>query len=916
MVKSCCALNCTNRDRIKPRKKITTLTDTVGVRTIQVQIQIDTSSCVNTPGRSFHEFPKDECMRRLWVSAVSRDDFKPSRSSTVCSDHFLATDYRQTKKRKLLKPNAVPFGRSLKERRKIIKKPVKKSKKKTLPIVIEPKAPPTLTELKLRNDLLKKRKEHKMMKQRVRRKNKKMDSINSVIAQLRKDSMVKDAQAVSLKNNFAGTCLELFENQAKNSQRKGSNGRRYTDEVKQFALTLNFYSPRAYRFIRKVFFLPNPSTIRGWCASVNCEPGLFSEVFTELQRQCENSNAMSDCCLQLDGMSIRQQTNYDKAQDKYSGYVDFGNIVPQDTESLATESLVLMLTGLRSAWKYPVGYFNIKNSVEAEIQAELIRTCLCMAADHGLRVWSVTFDGAPTNLRTLELLGCNFSHTDFNKMKVSFKHPSRDYQVYATPDACHMLKLARNALGDLQQFKDGTGSNISWHFIRQLSVLQDDEGLYLANKLKSHHIKYHNNKMKVKIAAQTLSSSVADALQFLQTDLQMPMFQNCESTITFIRTIDRLFDFLNSRHPAMKGYKSPTNRFNFIFKEEQVLKDCQYLLSLKSLDGQPLVQHRRKTFIIGFVATCKSLLAISKEILFREHDPFRFVLTYKFSQDHIEMLFSCIRSRGGNNNNPNTLQFKTALKQILMKNSITPSVNANALSFEEVFNGSIFSFKSSKRQSPAAELLGSTYSVGKEDKEGVIQLFQNIDSSAFRNNVLYYITGFCVRKVLSKLTCQDCSKALVVPIPVITDHSYNQPSNRQHMPVHTRLYMRKNRGGLVEASNGAYQVIKQCEKSFQVNVILSSKTGITSKNRLLKQMVLQVLQGFDWQKRFPSIEDHRFNIEAGIQDDHLTQLVKRLAITYINLRLLTYGQAHSRALNVHKAHKRQQLNKLTLFMHL
>ena len=33
--------------------------------------------------------------------------------------------------------------------------------------------------------------------------------------------------------------------------------------------------------------------------------------------------------------------------------------------------------------------------------------------------------------------------------------------------------------------------------------------------------------------------------------------------------------------------------------------------------------------------------------------PFKYLLTYKFSQDHIELLFSCIRAKGGWNNNPN-----------------------------------------------------------------------------------------------------------------------------------------------------------------------------------------------------------------------------------------------------------------------
>ena len=82
-------------------------------------------------------------------------------------------------------------------------------------------------------------------------------------------------------------------------------------------------------------------------------------------------------------------------------------------------------------------------------------------------------------------------------------------------------------------------------------------------------------------------------------------------------------------------------------------------------------------------------------------DPFKYLLTYKYSQDHIELLFSCIRSRGGWNNNPNCLQFKYALHQMMMKNAITASKNANCTDFGE--NSIIPIFHRSKHQSPLSE---------------------------------------------------------------------------------------------------------------------------------------------------------------------------------------------------------------------
>ena len=40
-------------------------------------------------------------------------------------------------------------------------------------------------------------------------------------------------------------------------------------------------------------------------------------------------------------------------------------------------------------------------------------------------------------------------------------------------------------------------------------------------------------------------------------------------------------------------------------------------------------------------------IAISTQMFSAQSNPFKYILTYKFPQDHVELLFSCIRSRGG-----------------------------------------------------------------------------------------------------------------------------------------------------------------------------------------------------------------------------------------------------------------------------
>ena len=79
-------------------------------------------------------------------------------------------------------------------------------------------------------------------------------------------------------------------------------------------------------------------------------------------------------------------------------------------------------------------------------------------------------------------------------------------------DVCHMLKLVRNMFGDmgtLQVDEKGVTQPICWKYIDALNDVQENLGLSMANKLAKKHLLWVKNKMKVKLAAQTLSASVA-----------------------------------------------------------------------------------------------------------------------------------------------------------------------------------------------------------------------------------------------------------------------------------------------------------------------------------------------------------------------------------------------------------------------
>ena len=435
--------------------------------------------------------------------------------------------------------------------------------------------------LALKNAMLKRK--VKTLQQKVRRRNVKIKNMTLLIDELKDKLLIKTEEASLLHDNFDGLQLSMFRNTLQNAQRQ-KQGKRYTEAVKKFAITLYFYSPRASNFVRGLLSLPHPSMIRKWSASINCELGFISEAFHSLAKIIESSPEKKDCALMLDGMAIRKQVMYDPKKDQYFGFINYIGAVVEPSEELASEALAFLLVGLRGHWKCPIGCFLI-NKMSANVQKQLVCIALTKAAEIGLRVQCVTCDGTTTNIGMFEGLGCNFGGT-YDTMKTTFKHPTEQYDVSAILD--HMLKLARNSLADLSCFFAPDVSRIEWKYFKHLHDLQENQGLKLANKLGSSHLNYLKNKMKVSLAAQTLSSSVADAFEFLQDGLRLEQFASCAPTVKFVRLFNRFFDILNSRSPVARGFKQPL-RLAMQERWTAMLKStAEYLLALKASNGQLL----------------------------------------------------------------------------------------------------------------------------------------------------------------------------------------------------------------------------------------------------------------------------------------------------------------------------------------
>lgn len=110
--------------------------------------------------------------------------------------------------------------------------------------------------------------------------------------------IINNLQEELIIKTFAKLQLSIFQNVQNNSNSLPC-GRRYTDDVKEFSLTLYFYSPKAYQYVRSILPLPNPSLIWKWSSSIECEPGFLGEAFQALSSEVSRSPEKKTVALSL-----------------------------------------------------------------------------------------------------------------------------------------------------------------------------------------------------------------------------------------------------------------------------------------------------------------------------------------------------------------------------------------------------------------------------------------------------------------------------------------------------------------------------------------------------------------------------------------------------------------------------------------
>ena len=155
------------------------------------------------------------------------------------------------------------------------------------------------------------------------------------------------------------------------------------------------------------------------------------------------------------------------------GYVDIGveGIEDMSCLPLANEALVFMLVSLTEGWKIP--WLTIAGLHSSE-RANLVRLCLQKCCDVGVHVVSLTFDGCSANVAIATELGASLKMPNANPI---FQHPSdNNISVCTVLDACHMLKLMRNAFAEKGVLLSPSGDEIKCMGLRQKLASFADHG--------------------------------------------------------------------------------------------------------------------------------------------------------------------------------------------------------------------------------------------------------------------------------------------------------------------------------------------------------------------------------------------------------------------------------------------------------
>lgn len=512
-------------------------------------------------------------------------------------------------------------------------------------------------------------------------------------------------------------------------------GSRYTNEMKQFALTIYFLAPKVYRFLRTTFRLPSVSTLLRVTRKWQIRTGLTDFVLGVIRRKVQTlADDARNCIICADEMTLKTNLFYNRGSDYISGFCATN---AKRSYTPARNVLVVMVRGINYNWKQQVSYYLVDSSCTAEDLQNIIFECIEKLSSCGLNILAMISDQ-----------GSNFIKFT-NNLQISAKKPYflvNGRQIFYLFDVPHLLKSTRNNFLTYN-FKIGD-SYTDIKYLQEFYAKDKSKSYRLAPKLTDDHLHPSSfKKMKVKLAAQLFSNTVVTALS-TYIDLGV-ISQTAETTVDFIAKMDKLFDVFNSNKLVTpKKYNLPFNG-----SDHQI----NFLADMSNLFLQMRVENKERKdvtstlkFINGWRISISALLQIW-ELL--QSQGISKIFTRRFNQDCLENFFGKIRQQSGNNMNPTTVQFAASFKKLFCLNYFHQSEGTNCIEdFDELLT----------LLPTNDEAQDYNWDIAIEGNMPVN--FQSLDVTSTdyieldleHKNAFSYVCGYLIKKCLDKHTCDVC----------------------------------------------------------------------------------------------------------------------------------------------------------------
>lgn len=206
-----------------------------------------------------------------------------------------------------------------------------------------------------------------------------------------------------------------------------------------------------------------------------------------------------------------------------------------------------------------------------------------------------------------------------------------------------MLKLVRKHFASNKIYHQN--QLVNWGLIETIVQKQMLCNFNLCNKLTNLHVRWYQKPMNVKLAAETISNSVADTIGLLRKD-GYDEFQESDATEKFVRFFNDAFDILNfGGHQESDGkFKqklcehTAETVFNFADRFKEFISQLEYRHKTKNT---PLLLLSAEKGFFGFYVDFISLRGIYEDFVM--NGPLNEFPPFRFSQDHLESFFSLIR---------------------------------------------------------------------------------------------------------------------------------------------------------------------------------------------------------------------------------------------------------------------------------